>query len=254
MNAVIVLCHRELLRFVRQPVRVLGSLAQPLLFWLFMGSGFSGSFTVASGDQTYGEFFYPGIILMLLLFAAIFSTITLIEDRNAGFLQGVMVAPVSRAGVVIGKLLGGSAIALIQAAIFLAFAPLAGIALTPVIVIDLLLIFSVVALGFTGMGFFVAWRMDTTAGYHAVMSVVFIPMWLLSGALFPLDGSAVWLGWVMQFNPVTYAMTAIRIAFYQPFGALVENGLFLTAIGVSAAWTAATIAASIIATRRRNGV
>jgi ABC-2 type transport system permease protein len=254
MNAVIVLCHRELLRFVRQPVRVVGSLAQPLLFWLFMGSGFSGSFSVASGNQTYGEFFYPGIILMLLLFAAIFSTITLIEDRAAGFLQGVLVAPVSRTGVVMGKMLGGSAIALIQAVIFLAFAPFAGIALTPIIVIDLLVIFIIVALGFTGMGFFVAWRMDSTAGYHAVMSVVFIPMWLLSGALFPLDGSAVWLGWVMQFNPVTYAMTAIRIAFYEPLGMLVENGVFLKAIGLSAAWTTAMIVASVVAARRRNGV
>ena len=251
MSAVFVLCHRELLRFVRQPVRILGSLAQPLLLWLFIGSGFSGSFSVAAGDQTYGEFFFPGIILMLLLFAAVFSTITLIEDRAAGFLQGVLVAPVPRLGVVMGKLLGGSAIALIQAAVFLLLAPLAGITLTTVIVVDLALIFFLVALGFTGMGFFVAWQTDSTAEYHAVMSVVFIPMWLLSGALFPLDGSAPWLGWVMKVNPVTYAMTAIRIAFYEPAGLLIENERFLTALGVSAAWTALTIGASMLVMRRR---
>ncbi len=251
MNAAIVLCRRELLRFVRQPTRILGSLAQPLLFWLFMGSGFAGSFAVAGGDQTYGEFFFPGIILMLLLFAAIFSTITLIEDRAAGFLQGVLVAPVSRVGIVIGKLLGGAAIALIQAGIFLAFAPFAGIALTPGIVLSLIAICVVVALGFTGMGFFVAWCMDSTAGYHAVMSVVFIPMWLLSGALFPLDGTADWLGWIMIFNPVTYAMTAIRLAFYEPLGLLLGNERFLLAIGVSLGWTALTVIASVVVVRLR---
>ena len=251
MNGLVVLAYRELLRFVRQPARLFGSLAQPLLFWFFLGSGFARSFDVPSSDLSYSEFFYPGILLMLLLFAAIFSTITLIEDRSAGFLQGVIVSPVSRLSIVLGKLTGGAAIALFQGAIFLVFAPLAGIELSLAIVLDLMAVFTLVALGFTGMGFFVAWRMDSTAGYHAVMSVVFIPMWLLSGALFPIESSATWLAWVMQFNPVTYAMTSIRHALYEPAHMLVQNREFLTALGVTFGWTLLTTGASVLTARMR---
>ena len=253
MNGVVVLCQRELLRFLRQPTRLFGSLAQPLLFWLFMGSGFSKSFQSVSAEINYSQYFYPGIVLMLLLFAAIFSTITLIEDRAAGFLQGVLVAPISRLSMVVGKLLGGTSIALIQAAIFLLFAPLAGIELSVGTAINLVVLFFLVGLGFTGLGFIIAWTMDTTAGYHAIMSVVLIPLWLLSGALFPPSGSAAWLHWVMVFNPVTYAMTAIRYAFYNPFSSLVVNADFLFAVLVTFIWTAFTISGSVLIAARRPG-
>ena len=213
VTGMVVLAWRELLHFFRQPLRLLGSLAQPLMLWLLMGSGFSESFRPASDDLNYSEFFYPGIVLMLLLFAGIFSTITLIEDRSAGFLQGVMVAPVSSLSLVLGKLVGGSAIALIQSIIFLLLAPLAGFDLSLDMVLHLVLLFALVGLGFTGFGFIVAWTMETVAGYHAVMSVVMIPLWLLSGALFPLESSSAWLRLVMLFNPITYTMQTIRGAF-----------------------------------------
>ena len=248
------LTRRELLHFFRQPTRLFGSLAQPLLFWLFMGSGFARSFRTASGDLSYTEFFYPGIVLMLLLFAAIFSTITLIEDRTAGFLQGVLVAPVSRLNLVLGKVIGGTAIALIQALIFLLFAPLAGIALSVGIVANLVILFILVGLGFTALGFMVAWTVDTTAGYHAIMSVVFIPLWLLSGALFPLESSAVWLNWVMCLNPITYAMTIIRIAFYQPFSSLATDGDFLFSLAITLVWTLLTLAGSVLIITRKADV
>ena len=138
----VVLAWRELLHFFRQPLRLLGSLAQPLMLWLLMGSGFAESFRPASDDLNYSEFFYPGIVLMLLLFAGIFSTITLIEDRSAGFLQGVMVAPVSSLSLVLGKLVGGSAIALIQSVVFLLLAPLAGFDLSLDMVLHLVLLFA----------------------------------------------------------------------------------------------------------------
>ena len=102
MRAATVLAQREVVRYFRQPSRLLGSLAQPPLFWLFLGSGFSGSFRTGEEGPGYIEFLYPGILLMMLLFAAVYSTITLIEDRSAGFLQGVLVAPVSRLGLVAG--------------------------------------------------------------------------------------------------------------------------------------------------------
>jgi ABC-2 type transport system permease protein len=251
VTAVLVLAQRELLHFFRQPSRLLGSLLQPLLLWLFMGAGFSGSFTAGAALLTYQEFFYPGIVLMLLLFAAIFSTITLIEDRNAGFLQGVLVAPVSRLALVLGKLVGGTGIALIQALVFLCFAPLAGIALSVGIVATLVALFALVGLGFTGLGFAVAWGSETVSGYHAVMSVVMIPLWLLSGALFPMEGSAAWLVWVMRCNPVTYAMVLIRMAFYQPLPVLLGDLGFLTALGATLLWTVLVLGSSVYLVVRR---
>ena len=245
MTGMVVLAWRELLHFFRQPLRLLGSLAQPLMLWLLMGSGFAKSFRPGSDALDYSEFFYPGILLMLLLFAAIFSTITLIEDRSAGFLQGVLVAPVSRLNLVLGKLVGGTAIALLQALIFLLLAPLAGFDLSVGMVLHLVLLFALVGLGFTGFGFIVAWTMDTVAGYHAVMSVVMIPLWLLSGALFPLESSAAWLQLVMRFNPITYAMEIIRGAFYETLSVLYTNPDFLFALAVTALWTALGVAGAV---------
>jgi len=246
MNGIAVLAQRELIRFFRQPTRLLGSLAQPLLFWLFMGAGFSESFNFGESGVRYAEFFFPGVVLMLLLFAAIFSTITLIEDRNAGFLQGVLVAPVSRFSLVLGKLLGGTAIAMVQAVIFLFFAPLAGIELGLGIVLQLLFLFVLVGLGFTGFGFIVAWSMDTVSGYHAIMSVVMIPLWLLSGAVFPVASASIWLQWLMRLNPVTYAQELIRAAFYRGLISAMGDPHILLAFCVSCIWTGLTI---LIATR-----
>jgi ABC-2 type transport system permease protein len=228
------------MRFIRQPTRLFGSLAQPLMFWFFMGSGFAGSFSDGLSEQDYAEFFYPGIVLMLLLFAAIFSTITLIEDRNAGFLQGVLVAPVSRLSVALGKLAGGTLIALFQSGIFLFLAPLAGID------IDLTMILLLI-------GIIVAWKLDSTAGYHAVMSVVMLPMWLLSGALFPVEGAASWLEWVMFFNPVTYAMVILRQAFYLTPSQLLADAEFVRALIVSAGWTVLMVAGSAWMVARSRG-
>ncbi len=254
MRAAWVLAKRELVRFLRQPTRLFGSLAQPLMFWFFMGSGFADSFASQNGSLDYGEFFYPGIVLMLLLFAAIFSTITLIEDRNAGFLQGVLVAPVSRLSIVLGKIIGGTTIALIQAAIFLLFAPLAGIELTIPMLLVLMAVCLLIGLGFTGMGFVIAWFMDTAAGYHAVMSVVFLPLWLLSGALFPVEGAAAWLEWVMLFNPVTYSMVILRTAFYTAPGQLLNDESFVLALVITVAWTMLTVALSALMVRWRSDV
>ena len=254
MTSIVVLAWRELLRFGRQPTRLFGSLAQPLLIWFFLGSGFARSFQGQTEGLSYGEFFYPGIVVMLLLFAAIFSTITLIEDRTAGFLQGVLVAPVLRVNLVLGKLVGGTAIAFIQAGVFLLFAPWAGFSLGFDQVLGLVALFAVVGLGFTGLGFIVAWVMETVAGYHAIMSVVLLPMWLLSGALFPLEGAASWLAWVMRCNPTTYAMNVVRSAFYQPLPDLLADEAFITSLIATVAWTTLTIAGSVLIVVKKSDV
>lgn len=254
MIGIWVLAHREVLRFLRQPVRLFGSLVQPLLFWLFMGAGFAESFNIGQGGMGYREFFFPGIVLMLMLFAAIFSTITLIEDRSAGFLQGVLVAPVSRLSLVLGKVAGGTLIALAQAAIFLLFAPMAGISLSAGMLLDLAVLFFLVGMGFTGLGFAIAWLMDSVAGYHAVMSVVMIPLWLISGALFPVEGAAGWLAVAMRCNPVFYAQVLIRKSFYQELGPLLGDPQFVQALGVSVAWAVLTLAVAVWIVYRRPDV
>src|SRR5205809_5538227 len=125
------LCHRELVRFLRQRHRIVGALATPIVFWLLVGAGMNRSFQSDSpGGENYLHYFFPGTVLMILLFTAIFSTISVIEDRREGFLQGVLVAPVSRMSIVLGKTLGGTLLAFAQGLVFLILAPLIGIKLT----------------------------------------------------------------------------------------------------------------------------
>ena len=254
MNGVWILAQREVLRFFRQPSRLLGNLVQPLMLWFFLSSGVSARFISGGREVSYGEFFYPGVVLMLLLFAAIFSTITLIEDRSVGFLQGVLVAPVPRLSIALGKLVGGTLIALLQVLVFLLLAPMAGLGLAVDMALVLLALCALIGLGFTGLGFMVAWQLDSVAGYHSVMSVVLIPLWFLSGALFPIEGAAPWLEWVMQCNPVTYALVVLRQAFYLAPAQLLADPAFVQALLVTSGWTGLTIcgAAWMVAHSRRS--
>jgi ABC-2 type transport system permease protein len=210
-----VLWWRDMVRFFRQRSRVIGAVAQPLLFWLIIGGGLSSSFVVpgASG-LSYQTYFFPGIISMVVLFTSIFSTMSVIDDRHAGFLQAVLVAPGSRSSIVLGKILGGVSIAMIQVALFLVLLPWAGYPLTrvdwPLLLAHLLLL----GVGLTSLGFTLAWVLDSTQGYHAVMSVLLLPAWMLSGAMFPVERAGPVLGAVMRGNPVTYAVEGTRRALY----------------------------------------
>src|SRR4051812_43813958 len=178
------LARRELVRFLRQRHRVIGALATPIVFWLLIGGGMGRSFR----GGNYLQFFFPGTVLMILLFTAIFSTISIIEDRREGFLQSVLVAPVSRMSIVLGKVLGGTALAFGQALLFLVFPPLAA-PRPPVAGVMLALLFMLVlAFALTALGFCIAWRMNSTQGFHAIMNLFLMPLWFLSGALFPADG------------------------------------------------------------------
>jgi ABC-2 type transport system permease protein len=210
------LWRREMVRFVRQRNRVFSALAQPALFWALFGAGFSGNFNAGAADkhQDYLEYFFPGTVVLVVLFTAIFSTISIIEDRREGFLQSVLVAPVSRAGIVLGKVAGGSSLALLQATAFLALAPLAGIRLDVQSVLLSFAALALVSFSLTSLGVVVAWPMQSTQGFHAVMMLVLMPMWLLSGAFFPLTGGPAWLGWIMRANPLTYGVALFRRCLY----------------------------------------
>jgi ABC-2 type transport system permease protein len=205
------LVGRDLRRFFRQPSRVVGSVAQPLILWAVLGAGFADSFRSGGGAGAgYLTYFFPGTIVLAMLFTAIFSTMSVIDDRHHGFLQAVLVAPVSRAALVLGKTLGGVAIALVQAVAFVALAPLAGFPLGEMNLPFVFAVLTVTALGFTALGFAVAWWVDSTQGYHGIMSVALLPLWMLSGAMFPPGGSHRWVRVVMRFNPMTYAVSAVR--------------------------------------------
>ena len=229
------LCRRELVRFVRQRSRVIGALGTPIIFWLLIGSGFS-----------YLGYLFPGTIVQILLFASIFSTISIIQDRQEGFLQGVLVAPVPRAAIVLGKVLGGTGIALIQGLVFLALAPAVGIRPSLPALLGAVGVMALVAFGLTSLGVLLAWRFDSVQGFHAMMNLFLIPMWLLSGAVFPSEKAVPWVRGAMVANPLSYGVSALRQV-------LTGEGTFLSlplSLGVTAAFAALMFALAAASARR----
>ena len=245
------LWRREMVRFLRQRNRVFAAVAQPALFWVLFGAGFSGSFKMGgSGDTGFLEFFFPGTVVLIVLFTAIFSTISIIEDRREGFLQSVLVAPVSRAGIALGKIAGGSSLALMQAAVFLALAPFAGIHLTVASVAATVGALALVSFALTALGVIVAWPMSSTQGFHAIMMLVLMPMWLLSGAFFPLTGGQSWLGWIMRLNPLSYGVALVRHALYEGVPAAGTPSLAMS-LGVTIAFALASFGVALFLVGRR---
>jgi ABC-2 type transport system permease protein len=153
-------------------------------------------------------------LILILLFTAIFSTISIIEDRQLGFLQAVLVAPIPRSAITLGKILGGTTLALLQALLFLLLAPAVGISLDPAKVAAVAGILLLVAFALTATGFFIAWRMDSTQGFHAIMNLLLMPMWMLSGSLFPAAGAPLWMEIIITLNPLSYGVAALRRVLY----------------------------------------
>src|SRR3954471_5221769 len=193
------LWQRELVRFWRQKSRVLGVVASPLIFWMVIGYG--------SNDLAR---FYAGSLVLTVMFSAIFSTITIIEDRREGFLLSMLVSPASRTSLVLGKILGSATLAWIQGVIVLAFAPLAGIPLSLEQLAPLAGMVFLISFTLTALGFLIAWKFDSTQGYHAVMNLLLLPMWLVSGAVFSISGASTVIRAAMMINPLTYSTALLR--------------------------------------------
>lgn len=217
------LCRREIVRFVRQKNRVFGAVGQPVIFWILFGAGLGPTFQLPDSSLGYREYFFPGTVVLILLFTAIFTTISVIEDRREGFLQSVLVAPIPRWSMVLGKLLGGSLIALLQGVLFLLVALLLGLRPTALDWLQMAAFLFVVSFALTGLGFVLAWRMDSTQGFHAVMSVLLMPMWLLSGAFFPAATGV--LSWVLALNPLMYGVAGLRHMLYAASPQALPGGL-----------------------------
>lgn len=248
------LWQREMVRFLRQRGRVVGALGTPVIFWLLLGSGLRDSLQVPDASETvsYLEFSYPGAIAAILMFTAIFSTISLIDDRKEGFLQGVLVAPVSRAAIALGKILGATTLAVAQAMLFLIFAPAAGISLGLGSILATLAAMILLAFAVTGLGCWLAWRSESTQGFHAIMNLVLLPMLVLSGAFFPTAGSAPWLQAVIACNPMTYGVALLRYTLYTDAPPISPGVSLETALAVSVGFAAVTFILSLTSVSRES--
>jgi len=217
------LWQRELVRFWRQKSRVLGVVASPLVFWLLIGYG--------SNDLAR---FYSGALVLTVMFSAIFSTISIIEDRREGFLLSMLVSPAPRTSMVLGKILGAATLAWIQGLIFLAFAPLAGIHIGFGELLAVAGAIFLVSFMLTGLGFVIAWKMESTAGFHAIMNLLLMPMWMISGALFPLSEARGWIKGLMWANPLTYSISLLdaTLHFPNPVPGPVESLVVTVAFGL----------------------
>ncbi len=262
VHAIWSLIHRELVRFLRQRSRAIGAFLQPVIFWILFGAGLGGSFQMpgAGNGTSYSQFFLPGIAAMIVMFTAIFSAISVIQDRNEGFLQGVLVSPISRMSIVLGKLGGGTLLAVLQGLLFLGLA--AVLQLTGLVpkmdwnlsVGSLLGTISFLCLmGFAlcGLGYAFAWRLDSIQGFHSIMSVLLFPMWLLSGAFFPPEGSG-WLRWLMNLNPLTYGVAGLRRSMSVDPASVAGLPSMATCVIVMVAFAAICLAIDIILTRRQS--
>jgi len=253
------LCRREWVRFIRQGNRVFAALGQPIIFWILLSGLLGTSFQMGAGTPatatptavtdgvagvqtgataptgaatiSYAQYFFPGTLVMIVLFTAIFATISVIEDRREGFLQSVLVAPVPRWSVVTGKVLGGALIALAHAAVFMLLCFTLNVPLTLLTVPATLLLLFAIGIALTSLGLAIAWPMQSTQGFHAIMMVFLLPMWLLSGAFAPPGNN--WMGWIIRCNPLTYCLALLRqILYWGADPAVKETAL----AGLPAAW------------------
>ena len=210
-RAMIALAKRELIRQVRQPSRIIASVATPMMIWLFIAGGFSNAVgDVAGGSSSLTAYTIPGMASLTVMFASIFAAISLIQDRHDGVLRAALVSPAPGWSIAMSKIGAGSLIALTQALIVLFALPVLGVAMNPIGVLGAALALACISIALIGLGLALAWIVDSTQGFHGVMNTLLMPMWLLSGAIFPVEDAAGWLRIAALCNPLTWAHTAMR--------------------------------------------
>ncbi|TAN33762.1 ABC transporter [bacterium] len=214
LRAIYIIWYRDILRYWRDRWRLVASLAQPLLFLIVFGSGLSSSLrsglSFGSGGLSYIQFMYPGIIGMAILFTAIFGAMSIVWDREFGFLKEVLVAPIDRWSVAIGKALGGTTQAMIQGLVLLVLAPLVGVKLSPLTVLEIVPLAAVLAFGLSAFGVALASMMKSLQGFQVVMNFLMMPMFFLSGALFPLTNLPGWMTVLTRLDPASYGIDPLR--------------------------------------------
>ena len=217
-RAVAVVWKRELIRFLRNRIRIVTSLVQPALFLFVLGGGLSPAMA-SGGGPDYQTFVFPGILSMTILFTAVFSAISIVWDREFGFLREMLVAPVSRGSIVVGKCLGGATVATLQGMIVLLLAGFVGVPYSPVLLAELVGIMALTAFAMTSVGVLVAASIEQMESFQAIMQFLVMPMFFLSGALFPSSGLPSWLAALETVNPLSYAVDPMRRVIFSSIAA-----------------------------------
>jgi len=199
---------RDIIRSFREKSRFLGSLARPILWLVIMGTGLRPAFQ--GGGVDYLHFIFPGVIAMTLIFTATQSAISIIWDREFGFLKEMLVAPIPRSSIVIGKALSGSTTATMQGIITLLFAPFIGVKMSPLMIVEVLGLMFLISFALTSLGLVIASRMKSFEGFGTISNFVVMPMYFLSGAIFPTAGLPLWLKSLIFMNPLSYGVDAMR--------------------------------------------
>jgi ABC-2 type transport system permease protein len=213
LRAIYIVWWRDILRFWRDRIRLIASFAQPMLYLVVFGSGLSaalGRGFAGAGDVSYTQFIYPGVIAMTVLFTSIFAGMSIVWDREFGFMKELLVAPIDRTAIAIGKTLGGGTQALIQGLVLLVLAPFVGVTLTLESVLELVGLMIVLAFGLSAMGVAIAARTRSMQGFQVVMNFLMMPMLFLSGALFPLVGLPAWMTVLTRLDPAAYGIDPVR--------------------------------------------
>ncbi|MCH2153017.1 MAG: ABC transporter permease [Phycisphaerales bacterium] len=208
-----VIFRREVIRFTRQPGRIMAAIGTTALLWVLLGSGFARSLSPEIAPETttsFGAWLLPGMMTLVAVFSAIFSSLSTIEDRQSGWLQAVLVSPVSLLSIATGRSLGGGLVAFLQSGILLAGLPLLGMATSLSGVLLGLVVLGFTSIAMSGLGLAFAWHCRSASSFHSIMNLVFMPMWLLSGSVFPISGASRWLEIVAWCNPLTWCTTALR--------------------------------------------
>ena len=208
-----VIAYRELLRFVQDRPRMVSSFSMPIIFLIIFGAGFGRLIGQMMPGVDYIQFMYPGILAMTVLMTSVMSGVSIVWDREFGFLKEVLVSPLSRSGVLVGKAVGAATIAIIQGAIMLVLAPIVNVPINLGTVLALLPLLLILSLALSGLGLLIGARMRSQQGFQIVMQLVIFPMMFLSGIFFPVSGVATWLEVLSKLNPVTYGIDAIRQVF-----------------------------------------
>lgn len=208
-----VVAYRELLRFVQERSRMFSSFIMPLLFLVIFGAGFNRIIGALTPGVDFIQFMYPGIIAMTVLMNSVMSGLSVVWDREFGFLKEILVAPLGRSGIVLGKALGAAAVAVMQGIIMLVLAPIVGVTLTPLMVIKLVPTLIVISVSLSGLGILVASRMRSQQGFQIIVQMIIMPLIFLSGVFFPVNNVPIWLEVASKVNPLTYGVDAIRQLF-----------------------------------------
>ncbi|MDL4841057.1 ABC transporter permease [Aquibacillus rhizosphaerae] len=224
MEGIIAIWQRDVIKFFRDRARLIGSFAMPFMFLILFGSGMSGAMSSMMGGANQGpladfdfvQFMFPGIIGMTVFNTAIFSALSVVQDKEFGYMREILVSPMSRVSIAIGKVLGGSTVALFQGLMMLIFVPFIGVSISFVMIFQLIPVMFLVAFALSSLGLLIASSLKTSQGFQMIIQILIFPMLFLSGALFPLSGMPAWMNFLVKINPLTYSVDMFKKIILQP--------------------------------------